>query len=136
MIVFMGLTLRIGIHVMVTGRAGGQFSIVAVSAMVAGIVSVISFISIHYYELPTHHCPFCLLQKEYHYIGYPLYLSLFAGGIAGGAVGVLERLRGARSLHRIIPGIQKRLCTFCLLAYLVFGLIAIYPIVFRPFRAV
>ena len=77
------LTLRAGIHFLATGRGAGVFSLFASGMMVLGLISVVSFISVYYYELPTHHCPFCILQKEYHYIGYPLYLSLLLAGVTG-----------------------------------------------------
>ena len=53
------------------------------------IISLILFFSTYVYELPTHHCPFCLLQKEYYGVGYLLYTLLFLGtfyGIAGSFV--------------------------------------------------
>ena len=43
------------------------------------LLAVISFFSTYVYELPTHTCPFCLLQKEYGYMGYWLYALLFIG---------------------------------------------------------
>lgn len=39
--------------------------------------SIIYFFSTYVYELPTHQCPFCLFQKEYRYIGYIIFGSLF-----------------------------------------------------------
>jgi len=39
--------------------------------------SVVYFFGTYIYELPTHHCPFCMLQKEYHYVGYFIWISLF-----------------------------------------------------------
>ena len=39
--------------------------------------SVIYFFGTYIYELPTHHCPFCMLQKDYYYIGYFIFASLF-----------------------------------------------------------
>lgn len=47
------------------------------------ILSLISFFSTYVYELPTHHCPFCLLQKDYYYVGYFLYIFLFIGTFFG-----------------------------------------------------
>lgn len=44
------------------------------------VVMIINLISTYIYELPTHRCPFCLLQKEYGYTGYFGYLFLFGGG--------------------------------------------------------
>jgi len=41
--------------------------------------SVTYFFGTYIYELPTHKCPFCMLQKEYHYIGYIVWSSLFLG---------------------------------------------------------
>lgn len=44
-----------------------------------GYYFILHIVGIYIYELPTHICPFCMLQKEYHYIGYVLWLSLFLG---------------------------------------------------------
>jgi hypothetical protein len=50
-------------------------------AMFAGLffllslAATISFISLYIYELPTHHCPFDMLQKSSNFVGYPIYLS-------------------------------------------------------------
>jgi len=129
----MVLIFRTGIHFLVTGRAAGVFSVFAGGGLVVSIIAIISFISPYYYELPTHHCPFCLLQKDYHYIGYPLYLALFTGGITGLGVGVLQRLRGPASLERAIPMFQKRLCAVSLICYAAIILIALYPMVFSDF---
>jgi len=47
------------------------------------LISLILFFSTYVYELPTHHCPFCILQKEYHYVGYLFYTLLFLGTFFG-----------------------------------------------------
>jgi len=127
------LTVRVGIHVLVTGRGAAAFGLLAGVTTVVSLAAVLSFISVYYYELPTHHCPFCLLQKEYHYIGYPLYLSLFLAGITGMGAGVIDRLKGPRSLSMVIPALQKRLCLFSMAGFLTFTLIATYPMVFKDF---
>lgn len=41
--------------------------------------SVTYFFSTYIYELPTHQCPFCMLQAEYYFIGYFIWSSLFLG---------------------------------------------------------
>lgn len=127
------LTFRVGIHVLVTGRGAAVFGLLAGATILVSLAAVISFISSYYYELPTHHCPFCLLQKDYHYIGYPLYLSLFLAGITGMGAGVIEGLKGPRSLSSVLPALQKRLCLISMAAFLVFALIASYPMVFGDF---
>jgi len=127
------LTLRMGIHFLVTGRGARWFAGFAGWALILSVVSVVSFISVYFYELPTHHCPFCLLQKDYHYIGYALYLTLLPAGICGVSVGVLERFSTRTSLKGIVSGIQKRLCILSMSSYIVFLLIALYPMVFSDF---
>ena len=127
------LTLRMGVHFLVTGRGARWFAGFSGWALILSVASVVSFISVYFYELPTHHCPFCLLQKDYHYIGYALYLTLLPAGICGVGVGVLERFSTRTSLKGIIPGIQKRLCILSMSAYVAFMLIALYPMVFSDF---
>lgn len=41
--------------------------------------SIIYFFSTYIYELPTHKCPFCMMQKEYNYIGYLVWGFLILG---------------------------------------------------------
>ena len=44
---------------------------------------VVYFFGTYIYELPTHKCPFCMLQKEYYFVGYLLWSSLFLGSFMG-----------------------------------------------------
>ncbi|WP_066166341.1 hypothetical protein [Aliarcobacter cryaerophilus] len=41
--------------------------------------AVTYFFSTYIYELPTHQCPFCMLQSEYYFIGYFIWSALFLG---------------------------------------------------------
>ncbi len=127
------LIFRIGIHFLVTGRGARWFARLTTWGLILSVASVISFISVYYYELPTHHCPFCLLQRDYHYIGYALYLSLLPAGICGAGVGLLERFAGKASLREIVPMLQRRLCILSMSAYVVFTVISVYPMVFSDF---
>ncbi len=131
--VTVALTLRVGIHVLVTGKGAGTFGLLAGVMTVVSLAAVITFISPYYYELPTHHCPFCLLQKDYNYIGYPLYLSLFIAGIAGVGTGVIEIWKDPPSLSTVIPPLQKRLCLVSMAGFIIFTLIATWPMLFSDF---
>lgn len=51
--------------------------------LVFGITSLIVFFSTYIYELPTHNCPFCLLQMDYYGVGYVIYSLLFLGTFYG-----------------------------------------------------
>jgi len=68
------------------------FTIVNLLFLIVSLSALISFFGTYIYQLPTHHCPFCLLQNDYHYIGYLLYTLLFLGSFHGINVGVVEIL--------------------------------------------
>jgi len=63
-----------------------------VSILGLGLATIINFTSIYIYEMPTHRCPFCLLQKEYYYLGIPIYLFLFLGVATGISKSITLRL--------------------------------------------
>ena len=128
------LVFRAGIHFYRTGRAARVFANLSTWLFVFSFISIISFISVYFYQLPTHHCPFCLLQKEYHYVGYPLYLSLLSAGIMGASVGMIDKFSGITSLGHAIPLLQKKLCLFTMAGYFIFALIATYPMIFSDFK--
>jgi hypothetical protein len=132
--VSLAITIRIGIHFLWTGKAAGIFSLATTCLMILSLLSIISFIAPYFYALPTHHCPFCLLQKEYHYIGYPLYFSLLTGCIAGLGVGVLDYFQPSSSLLDLVPALQKRLCLISIIGYVLFAAISVYPILFSDFK--
>jgi hypothetical protein len=132
--VMAALILRVGVHFRLTGRHGKILGVLSAALFPVTLAAVLSFISVYYYELPTHHCPFCLLQADYRYIGYPLYAALFTAVIAGSSVGVLERFKRLSSLRGIIPAIQKKLCTLALGADALLIAIAAYPMVFSSFK--
>lgn len=126
----MALTGISGLIFYMWGRAGYLFSAAASVTFLIAIVSILSFICLYFYELPTHHCPFCLLQKEYGYIGYVLYATLFGGAVAGIGTGVLMPFRQVGSLTRIIPAVQRRLTVVTLACFLLFTLITAWEMIF------
>jgi hypothetical protein len=99
---------------------GYLFGLLSGIHCVISILAVLSFIGPYFYELPTHHCPFCILQREYGYIGYPLYAALFGGAVAGISAGMLTPLGKIRSLAEIAPRLRKKLVGASLILVLVF----------------
>jgi hypothetical protein len=61
------------------------------------LAGIIAFVSLYIYEDPRHHCPFCLLKAEYGYLGYALYLPLFAATAASLGAAALAPFAGKRS---------------------------------------
>ncbi len=45
--------------------------------------AVTYFFGTYVYELPNHKCPFCMLQREYYYVGYVIWTSLLLGVFFG-----------------------------------------------------
>lgn len=54
--------------------------------------SVNHFFGTYIYELPTHICPFCMLQSDYYFVGYILWTLLFLGVFFGVSNAVLKLL--------------------------------------------
>ena len=81
------------------------------------LLSLIGYFGTYIYELPTHHCPFCMLQSDYGYVGYVLYFLLFMGTFYAVASGFFPQ----KSVY------MKRSLLFVLLYAL---LVSYYPIAY------
>ena len=55
------LTAVSGIYYYRKNKGGYFFSSLSAIIFLASIMAILSFISVYFYELPTHHCPFCIL---------------------------------------------------------------------------
>jgi hypothetical protein len=128
------LYLSSGVYALVRNRGWLVFAAMSLGLFLAAGVALISFISLYFYELPTHHCPFCILQKEYGHVGYILYGCLLGGVICGAGCGVAELSRGHASLGEIIPTVQKRAAIAAMLMNCGFTAIAVTRILTTSFR--
>jgi hypothetical protein len=124
------ITMALGLCVYLKNKGAYPFSISSLIHFLISIVALISFISIYVYELPTHHCPFCVIQPEYGYVGYVLYSALLLGAVSGMGTGIIMPFRNIESLRPIIPPIQKRLALISILSNLLFLLVTGYAILF------
>ncbi len=104
-------------------RGAAVFSALSLGFLLVAVASLISFFCLYIYELPSHHCPFCLLQREYGFVGYPIYGALLGGAIAGLGVGVLAPFHNRQSLAGILPRMQARLAWGALICAGLFTLI-------------
>lgn len=77
--------------------------------------SVVYFFGTYIYALPTHRCPFCMLQAEYHYIGYLLWGLLFVGTFLAIESAVMEGLfgRDAAKLKKVSIGLLTLFVLLC-----------------------
>lgn len=124
----MGVTLLIGVYFYLRGKGGYLYSLLTFAMFGVSLAAIISFISVYIYELPTHHCPFCIVMEEYGYIGYLLYLPLFGAAVTGMGIGVLLPFRGVESLREVLPRFIKKLTLMSLTLYFAFMAIVIYKI--------
>jgi len=122
------LTLACGGYLLGYGRGGGLFAAFSTATLAWGCIALISAISVYIYALPTHHCPFCILHREYGYIGYILWGTLLCGGVAGLGVGALQPFRGIDSLTTALPAIQRRLTRTAMIFYGAFGGVTLWQI--------
>ncbi|MBI5591176.1 MAG: hypothetical protein HY881_11910 [Deltaproteobacteria bacterium] len=126
----LAITISLGLVFYLKGKGGYFFSISTLMSFLIAVVALISFISVYFYELPTHHCPFCILHPEYGYVGYPLYITLLAGAVSGLGVGAIMPFRKIDSLAEVLPPIQRRLALISILSHAAFILISGYGILF------
>jgi len=68
------------------------FAILNIAFIIISLIALISFFGTYIYELPTHHCPFCFMQKDYYFVGYFIYTFLFIGTFYGIRSGVMQIL--------------------------------------------
>lgn len=126
-------TVAAGIFFLKTERRARLFAWSSGIFLFLAPAAIISFISVYFYQLPTHHCPFCILQREYGHVGYPLYLSLLVAVISGMGVGLVEGMGRAESLRGAIRPMQRRLCAISIVGVAVFTAVSLYPMVAGDF---
>lgn len=117
----LAMTVVSGMWFRATGQGGILYAVLTAALFVVGLVAVVSVISLYVYEHPHHHCPFCLLKPEYGYIGYFIYIPLFAGTSFGIGAGSLLPISGTPSLREVLPGFARRFTSASLMAFLVFA---------------
>ncbi|CAA7612522.1 hypothetical protein [Magnetospirillum sp. SS-4] len=120
----MAVVFALGRRVQATGRGGVAFAAAALLAFVAALEAVVAALSVYVYEMPHHHCPFCILKGEYGHVGYALYLPLFIAAALGLAAGICQPACRIASLTEAAPRILRRCVTASMASYALFGLVA------------
>ena len=104
------------------------YGVVSAGLFVTAITAVVSVLSLYVYEHPHHHCPFCLLKREYGYFGFFLYAPLFLGAALGLAAGVLGALQTPDSLRAEMPAFLRRLVIASAAGFAAFGVLSLWII--------
>lgn len=129
------LTMGAGLRALRPGSSPAAFALLTVPLGALSVAAVISWIAPAFYQLPTHHCPFCLLSQKSGFVGYPLYASLSLAVVAGGSSGLVHRLRSIDPYHCIRPAEERRLCVTSMVCFTCFSLIALWPVLATGYRA-
>lgn len=130
----MGLTLATGWRCQTSGRGGPLFAACACLTGVVTALAIVIWVAPDYYQLPTHHCPLCLLAAEHGFVGYPLYVALLVAVVAGAGRGLVG---GAAALDPTGPdpaASQRRLCRISVASFLVVLCLALWPAVAAGLR--
>ena len=122
-------TLASGIFFYLKGLGGYLYAALSLLTFIVSLVSIVSFISLYIYELPTHHCPFCIIMEEYHYLGYLLYILLFGAVVSGIGVAALIPFRQVESLQFMLSGFIRKLALTSVILYAAFTAFVTYEIV-------
>lgn len=123
------LTLASGTLFYLNNRGGYVYAGLSLALFVVALIAIVSVISIYIYELPTHHCPFCIIMEDYSYIGYLLYVLLFGGVVTGSGIGILLPFRRIQSLTGELPQVIRSLTLTSILFYGSFTLLVSYRII-------
>jgi len=88
----------------------------------ASFYAITYFFGTYVYELPTHKCPYCMLQKEYAYVGYLVWITVFLSvfySISGFVVELVtkQKYENGFKYARIFTIISVVVCTFFVLKY-------------------
>ena len=94
------LTAGAGARYLFRGRSPALFAALVLILSFLAVVAVISWIAPTIYQLPTHHCPFCLLSWRYGFVGHALYGALALA------------LIGMRQLDRLRTAFPRSLCLY------------------------
>jgi len=89
-------------------------------------VAIITVFSSYIYAMPYHHCPFCILKPEYHYIGFALYFTLIPASFFGLSTVLVEPFKTRADLAKPVRHYQLKAIAISLLLLLLLTAISSY----------
>lgn len=90
------------------------------------LVAVTTVFSSYVYAMPYHHCPFCIIKPEYHYIGLLMYGALLSAGFLGIAASLAGFVPARCGLEGVVLRFQKTALLFSSVLLLIFVATASY----------
>lgn len=114
--------------------SGGVLGLFWLIFFAFSLVVITTVVSPYIYAMPSHRCPFDILQSEYNYIGLPIYLSLFVLSFCGSSAGFISLFSGYSGVQQSVGHFRRKSHLVCLVLLPVyFVLIAFYPALYLFF---
>ena len=104
------------------------FALGQLLAFVIALMAIVSMVALYIYEHPHHHCPFCILKSGHNFLGYFLYLPLFASAAFAVGVGSMAPFGRIPSLHAVIEKESRRLILWSVSLMMLFYLVSTWSI--------
>ncbi len=122
--------LLLGVGAFYRWRGRGAVAIPAAGVLTFGVAlaAIVSCVALYVYEHPHHHCPFCILKAGHGFIGYWLYLPLFAATALTLGVGLITRWSDRPGLAAVIEADGRRFTSIALVLYGIFYGVVTYAI--------
>jgi hypothetical protein len=89
-------------------------------------VAIITVFSSYIYAMPYHHCPFCILKPEYHYIGFALYFTLIPASFFGLSTLLVEPFKRKKDLAGPVQKYQQNAIAISLLLIMLLAALSSY----------
>lgn len=134
----MPILLSMGYYLSTKKHAIGYYlySLFGVILFVLSILGIISFVAPYIYEMPTLHCPFNIMRREYHYIGYLLYGFLFIASFFSLVPGLTEFLkRKGSQIQNVVDDMQRKSIKISIAFWVLFFATSLLPIVLFEIRS-
>jgi hypothetical protein len=109
-------------------QGGTAVALAGTLAFAAALAAVVSCVALYVYEHPHHHCPFCILKPGHGFIGYWMYVPLFAATALTLGVGLISQWGGIPSLTALIQTDGRRSTSLALVLFAVFYGSATYAV--------
>jgi hypothetical protein len=113
-------------------RGAVAFALLAAVLFLVALAAVVAVVAPYVYAHPHHHCPFCILKAGHGFVGYWLYLPLFAATALALGVGAMGAWGRAPSLRPVVAAVGRRLSGLALGLLGLFYLVASYAIWSSP----
>ena len=108
--------------------------VAAVLLFFVSLAALVSFLSLYIYQMPSHQCPFDMLQGHYYYIGYPIYAGLFMATLFAMLPGLCRPLATTSSLERELERCEPMWLRLALFGLILFVVASCWQMVFGPLK--